>query len=250
MSINNRFQKFLLAKKVKTLICCVMLVITSPVSYAAFTYAPYVGVEAGVRYMPFKKNFGNNLVQNTYPTANIFVGLRVNDYLGLELGVATTSTRTRSTLLLGRDTYFGNILDPLNPLLFYNFTTKTQLQGFNASILGFYPICEDGLLDLFAALGFSYQRLKIKNIMKEAESTPLNPPDEIAFSKNKPILAVRLGAQSLFCDSLGVRASVGFENTKQFHNLTPKGSPNSLLRASLRNSLEARVGVFYQFMPY
>ena len=202
-------------------------------------FAPYVGVDAKWNSMRFKKTAGDNLIQKNYPQGNLFGGVKFNDYFGLELGYESTTRRNKTATAAVGDNFFGDIVDPPEPVNYSK--TKTKISGFHLNVVGFYPICEEYCLSLFGSLGLA--QLKLKSHLDF--SVPTNPRVVgLDFSKQKLVPRATLGIQHMLCENIGVRAMFGWERTSAFKNVKAK---NSTLFMSPKDSVSIGLGVFYNF---
>ncbi len=60
---------------------------------------PYVGVDMQMRHMDFQDGYGDNLLSQHSPQRNLYAGLRLNDWIGAEIGYEATRTKTRNVTL-------------------------------------------------------------------------------------------------------------------------------------------------------
>jgi hypothetical protein len=46
----------------------------------------YIGADAQVRNMRFEPNYGGNIYKREYPQSNVYIGVKGNEYIGIEAG--------------------------------------------------------------------------------------------------------------------------------------------------------------------
>ena len=223
-------------KKLGFLATFVLLAIGSP----AMAINLYVGGDAEFRYMNFQKGFGDNLFNHNYPQANLYAGLRLNEYLAVEGGYEASERKTRTTTLRPGDISFGFIIPPnYNP----QFNTVAQLKALNANVVGTVPISDRYRLQLIGSVGFA--RLKAKMVSAYfALDNYVQPPRIDTFIKRKSVLRLGAGIQHRINSNWGVRAMLKWENSNKLR-LSNKETLNRLARP--QNSLMYSFGLFYHF---
>lgn len=208
-----------------------------------FCFPPlYMGVDAQIRHMPFKKNYGGNVLSQNYPQGNLYFGLKANNYIGMEIGYEFSRTRTRSIAVPPRSVLFG-IAQP--------FETRQNLivkfKSLHASLIGFFPCCFfDENLNILAGVGIAHDQMKIQGIVTSYANR--TPPRKIGLNlvSSKYVLRLMTGVQYMFNDYLGVRANLRFENTSVFNNISPLRA-QSICMAKAQNSIIFGLGAVFQF---
>lgn len=239
-------------------------------SFTDWCLTPYAGVDAQIRHMALKDNFGGKQTVKNYPQGNFFAGLKVNDYLGIEVGYETTQRKSRNTTN-------GDLVSVFNvpnqshivfaPLLIdgvFPVTTtdsvSSRIQGFNASLMGYFPICDEYCLQLIGGVGVARLRANIKHTVKTSTAVIVSPllPDPITetteqnsvttFKKTKTVVRVMGGLQHMISDCAGVRGTVTWENTSRLSINGVETPPSATTpMAKLKDSVIYGVGVFMQF---
>lgn len=208
---------------------------------------PYAGVDAQWRITQPVTGYGSNLFKRHYLQGNIFLGFKICDYLGFELGYEITPTRTKTTALGPGDPALGIPSEP--PEYHIN---KSRMHGWNIGIMGYYPVCNffgnalfRNPFELLAYVGQQRMTCYFQDVTAISQGTPDDIRDHtLTFNETKSILRVGLGAQYTYCTS-GIRFMVGYETTNQFKNLLSKEKGiNDNRRLSLRNSMFFSLGVF------
>lgn len=225
----------------------------SSASFSLDCPVPYIGVDFQYRHMTFKRNFGQNIFKKHSPEANGYIGLKFCDYLGIEAGYEYSWKRNSN-----RANGPGSIeLGDVRPIMAgeINFSVNShRIQGPHVSLVAFIPFCIcDENFEIFGSVGAAHLRVRLVN-----QPTAFLTPDGFFaaseaqlnllrnnFSKNKTVLKAALGVNYMMHEFAGLRIGVGYENTKKFRNI--KANQNVLLRASLKDSILASVGIFWRF---
>jgi len=230
-------------------------VVSASVSLLAFNAAalnvrdhmdlvPYIGADIQSRHMEFKKGYGDNITKKNYPQGNIYLGLKLNEYVGLEAGYERTKNVKTSKILLGSDMFLSTILQPGDPTFATRINTRTKMSAFHASVVGFLPISEEYRLQLIGALGIARMNL---NMAMEIPIADLRR----VFSRKKWVPKVGVGLQHMLTCQVGVRAMASWEGTgrgsKSAQDIRPLNQSQSELVARVKNSLNLGLGIFYNF---
>jgi len=228
-------------KKVMTFFVTVFILVfgTSAIAGSTDGVVPYVGADAKWYHMPFKKGFGDNLTESNYPQANGFLGIKLNNFVGVEAGYEVAASKTRNATESDGGTYFGVAIPSGTGAL--NAVTETKIHGFNVNLVGFLPVSEEYALDLIGSIGLARLKLDITN------NLPSLAVQEEKFSQEKWVPRLSLGLQHMLAKQFGVRATVGWEKTSSFDNLVPTDAPGSTLIAKVKDSTSVGFGLFYNF---
>jgi hypothetical protein len=212
-----------------------------------FDVVPYVGADAQRRSMEFKQDYGKNLTKQNYPQGNVYLGLKLNQYVGLEVGYEFTKTLKKSTTANGTEIRFGQVffpdIDTIN-----GFDTKTKIRAFHGNIVGFLPISEQYCLQLIGSVGVARAKIKIVHDVPIENNIPNTAfaADHRVFSKSKWIPKIGLGLQHMVTCQLGVRAMAGWEGTNRFKDIKPTNVTSTLVGRT-KDSFNFGVGLFYNF---
>ena len=236
-------------KKKLALIAPVLLIGASNVMADDCGLTPYVGLDAQVRHMSYKSGFGGNLFNHNYPQGNVYVGLKFNNCIGIEVGFSGGPKRTRSATLNAGDINLGVPL--VGELVFVTplvYSTTTRVSGVHADLVGFYPVNCD--MQVFGSVGAN--RLKAHFSQSGISSGPesLIGTAPLRFKKHKTVLRLGLGLQQMLTCNVGLRAGLIWENTSKLNNirlsqLTTLSDVMPTIK--LRDSLVYSLGIFWQF---
>lgn len=190
-------------------ICCISPVAATPL--AGWKLSPYIGVDAQVRRMDFKGGYGNNLLRHHSPQGNAYAGLKLNEWLGLEVGFESTITRSRLSTLTNGDLAAGTPIEALmSPSVF---RSKMKIKGPHVEVVGFYSFYEGSPCQLLASVGASF----LKGTIERQTLSSFNIPRSTVrtLSARKRILRLGAGLQYMLGKHLGARVTVGWENTSK-----------------------------------
>lgn len=222
------------------------------------TYCPYVGIDAQLRHMSFRKDFGHNLFKKNYGQVNLVGGLKFSDYVGVEVGYeqgfrrSGNSANTSESIELGRP-----IATVLGASITQFSTNSFRIHGPHASIIGFLPFCVcDQNFEWIGSVGIA--RLSAKFTHEPTGFRVfgrfLNLPEDIrseftaGFKKRKTVLRAMAGLQQNITQNVIIRASVAWEKTSKFRNIAPRDQIlNAQLRGSLKDSVLYGLGIYWKF---
>jgi len=235
-------------KKSLSLIAATALLATSTMIHAddELCLTPYVGADAQFRHMNFKSNYGDNLFEHHSPQGNVYAGIRVNDYLGLEAGYES-SFRTSRTVVLGAGYISAGV--PANPATTSaQFTSTLRINGPHLNILGVFPISEEYRLKFVALAGIASLKANLQRRLNYTTAaggtTVLN--QLTTFENRKTVLRFGGGLEHMLTKHWGVRASLVWENTARLQvPSTNPASPRALVQT--KNTTIYSLGAFFKF---
>jgi len=208
-------------------------------------FKPYGGLEYVQRSLAFKEGYGKGDFNKRLPQANVFLGIQVNDYLGLEAGYLFSQAVTRTSLAVGGTRTFGAML---NQGEYVTSENKINLKGPQVNFIGRLPFGKSGFSAL-CSIGASWLSLKATCKPLADERVILTPSDIMqskrTFSSKKVVPKVMLGLGYQFTDCIGVRVLVGYEKTQRFKNVVTREI--SMLRISLKNNTLCSIGLIVKF---
>lgn len=249
MNVKMRFKK-----KLSLLAAPIVLLAANTTVMADFGFCPtpYVGADFGLRHMGFKENRGAEYTRKNYPQGNVFLGLKFNDYVGIEAGFESTTNVRRTTTVPNSGQLFGVQISDEDPNLLNRYITTTRLYGWHADLVGFLPLCEEYCVSMIGSAGIARLRLKVRNFptLQDGGRIPAQLPlDFTNFSKNKYVARLGVGLQQMVTNCAGVRLMVNWENTDRFKDVVAKENASVRLnhRVSAKDSFMVNLGVFYQF---
>ncbi|HXH55537.1 MAG TPA: outer membrane beta-barrel protein [Gammaproteobacteria bacterium] len=208
------------------------------------TLKPYGGLEYVQRSLVFQEGYGQGDFNKRLPQANVFFGVQINDYLGVEAGYLFSPPVKKTSIATGR-TFFGSILDQNEAIISEN---KINLTGPQMNVVARLPFGTSGF-SAIGSLGVSYLTLK-SSVKMLAHGQVIFTPSEAMqmerhFSLKKVVPKVMFGLGYQFTDSIGARILMGYEKTSQFKNISPK--EESPFKVSLKNNVLCSIGLAIKF---
>ena len=237
--------------------CIKNLVVLIASTASSFTYAsvttvytdnvvPFVG--ADFEYSIIKPNDDwRNLSSREFPGGNGFVGVRLSDYIGFELGYEFTGKKEKTHQFIAGETFF-NFTSPV--LVGTSVSSKISFNGWHLDLLGFVPL--DHCIDLLLSVGYSATRTKLQfGVGTVGNPTLINIIPSL-HSRGRTFLRLGGGIQWMITDMTGVRALVRWKNTTR---ITLRNTPAidflvasyGVSRTMYKDALTAAVGVFFRF---
>lgn len=196
-------------------------------------FCPSIGVDYYQAWMKGNKGpaaLRGAFPKDSYPGATVYVAAKFMENFGVELGGDFSSRKTRNSIY--NDTGFL----PVNGAL----RTRVRRTGGHLDLMGFLPVAD--CTELFASLGVG--------VLKAKTDATVNGIGLPVSSKTKGLLRVGVGASYMVTPEFGVRAKVGFENTRRLtvtEGTAPTGFRSYGTFKPFANSTTLAVGVFYKF---
>lgn len=224
------------------------------VASSEFKLTPYGGIDIGQQNTKFKPLFGDNLFKKHLPKGNFFVGVKFNDYFGIEGGYETTLQRKRDVVLNGvhRNDYLGAgrySLLMLLPRDIARISSKSKISGWHMGITGEYPIYffsqQKRPLSIIGYAGIKHTTIKLtSNLYYHKDDPTMQTIYELNQKNKKNLVRLSTGLQYFIHQNIGLRVIGSWENTS---TLSPKnnGDPE-LLEARLKNSLGCSIGIVFK----
>jgi hypothetical protein len=208
---------------------------------------PYMGIDAQWRVTQPVRGFGQNLFKRHYLQGNLYIGAKICDYLGVELGYEMTPTRTKTSTVGADELSLGVPSDP--PEIHIN---KSRIQGGHLGLMGYYPVCNflgntlfRNPVELLGYVGV----VRLTSYFQDVTVMRGGDPVDVRFNTRtyndtRNLLRLGLGAQYTYCTS-GIRFMIGYEDTSQFRNVPSKEfATTSSMRLKLKDSLFVSLGIF------
>ncbi len=205
---------------------------------------PYVGFDAQVRRMDFKGGFGDNILQHHSPQGNIYAGVKFNEYVGVEAGYETTSTRTRTSRLTTGDVAAGATVSLLaSPAVF---KSKIKIKGPHLDVVGFYSFGEKIPVQLLGSVGVSFFKGTVERKTLQMGIPPL-PGATRTLSAHRAVLRLMGGLQYMWNCNLGARATIGLVKTGKLVIFSNDGVAGIAPEIKPKDSTVYGLGMFWVF---
>ena len=212
----------------------------------AYELTPYLGLNARIRDLGFKKGYGKENFQSKMPEGEVVAGLKVNPYLGFELGYLRNIDLHRKTTTYYPDQNLG-LPDYYNLGQSETAISALKIEGRSLNAVGFLPLSDT--VQLLGSVGITRFKIKLR-YMPIANETGLLTQAEYEtsardFIKSKYIPQAKVGIQYMLTQTVGLKALVGWEDTSRFNLLSNKQGSNS--RISLKDSYTMGLGLALYF---
>lgn len=178
----------------------VAFVALSAQAESSFRFEPYVGAQYQHVSLKYKTvngiDFGDFYADGLNDGA-IYLGARIHDNFGVELGYGRTGEEKKDTMIRGLGLYRSTM----------------KLQSFTVDVLGYLPLDAAKKFDLIGSIGFARTQAKIT-----VRTTPKSGNyDYDAHNETRTDLRLGLGAQYEAFENFRVRGMMHWENTR-FNN--------------------------------
>jgi hypothetical protein len=240
-------------KKLLKYLMLAAVVSVPAISHADFldTFCPYGGAEGKWQSIAGRSDWSNALTKS-HGGGSIFLGTRFCDFLGLEVGYSELFNRTRKHTYSGTEGFFNARAAEAQTDI------TTRFSSGYLDLNGYYP-CFDGCFDFIGSLGISAMnpRMMVRVPAIGPNGTGFFQHDvaplESITGITKTVFRVGAGAQYMFCDCVGLRGMVRFENTSALRARVPDRSQfdasfnTDALRRPFRDSISLALGIFAAF---
>lgn len=248
-------KKKLLKKSFSSLTAVLTLFASSIALGQSYSFAPmdicltpYIGVNGQGRYIQFASGYGNNLFKRDYPEVDAYLGLKFNEYFGIEGGYKVSTTQTLVSSLGAGETASG--IPVLFPPAVHRSTTS--FKGWHGDLIGFLPIFKPNCVYLLGSIGFNRMELFARDQLVQNQ-IGIEPPtafreDEFVrtFKKTQTILTLATGLQIQLDERSSIRFKIGWENTSGIKSIIPQETTDGLLK--LKDSFIYGIGVVINFL--
>jgi hypothetical protein len=206
---------------------------------------PYVGLDTQLRRVDFKGGYGSNMFAKRVPQGEIYTGLKLNPYLGIELGYLSSEERHHSSVVTEPDLIFGTPVG--NPGDFEIGMTNFKIDSGRVNVVSFLPITQD--FQILGSLGLARLKVKLRYIPVEFSGAVFNSEEVERFTRDfvayRYVPQAKVGVQYMLNPAVGLKASVGWEGTSRFNLLINRQA--SAARVSLKDSYNVGLGLTYYF---
>ena len=217
----------------------------------AWQLQPYGGIDYGIQNSQYKQKFGDNLLKKKLPKGNLFLGLKLNDYFGIEAGYETTIKNSKTTNLSDFKSFFGTTIFDLNEIQspdYQKTQVKQKISGMHLGLTIEYPLFiinnpSHHSLSLVGYLGVKNAKadIKINSSLFYEDDIQIDDPVTLNHNHKKTILRLACGLQFSINDNFGIRLLGSWENTSKLkpEYTYPKGTK---LTAKLKDSFGYSIG--------
>ncbi len=208
---------------------------------------PYIGVDGEGRNTNFAPGFGKKVFKQDYPEINVYLGLKFNDYIGIEGGYRVSTTETLVSSLGGGETASG--IPVQFPPAVHRGTASYK--GWHGDLVGFLPIMLPDCVYLLGSIGFSRVELFARDKLVQNQSgvgTVAFTEGEFVrtFKKTQTVLTLATGLQIQLDEKSSIRFKIGWENTAGLKSIAPQEDNGGLLKP--RDSIIYGIGILINFL--
>jgi hypothetical protein len=203
-------------------------------------FHPLIGVDIQHRNMEFKTDFGDNLWKETYPQANLYLGLRYGSYFGFVVGHENSKTRSQTVNLSPGETFLGV---PLTDGLTLH--ASGDIKGTYAQLMGYYPVPFLKSTELFLGLGIIHNKMDLDDEIIAINDVAQNPPLLFTTPASDTHAKIEVGIQKIICNHFGLRAVAGWENTSEFKNIRALQALTDPRHLDLKDTWTVGAGFFW-----
>jgi hypothetical protein len=232
----------------KSLILCALLIgaiislfatsITASSRSRSATHLPYYfGTGLSLRHLTFYENYGNNLYNHGFPQGKVYLGVRINDYLGIETGYESTLTTKRIAVCRKGEWASGVPVPPeCVPAIF---SSTAKMGGPYFDLISFYPL--GGVpIEFTSSIGVSILNARLTR--KTLFISNLERGVSRELSSNTPVLKIGSGIQYYPIEGLGTRFSLEWVNTDKMKILE---KDTGVAEVRPKNSIIYGLGIFW-----
>ncbi len=207
--------------------------------------SPYIGVDMQQRTTPFKQSFGSDLFRKSSLQGNFYVGCKFNSYFGVEAGYQVTNRKNRNVSLPVGTVQLGQPVTAPTPGT--QEKANKRISGMNLSIMSFLPVSSQYQLDLIGILGLSNLRVKL-GYLSVTNNTMIK---QVILKQSKTIPRLGVGIQKMIANRFNIRATIIWENTEKFNNVSGVGDIRTsdlvTYTAKLKDSVVYGLGIGIAF---
>ncbi|HEV2524393.1 MAG TPA: hypothetical protein VGU44_04595 [Gammaproteobacteria bacterium] len=215
-------------------------------------FRPYVGVGAQVLKLELDKAYGKPLFsRGVVPGGTAFVGIRMGDFVGAELGYNHFS-RKRETVLGGQDIYPGTgrtVIQFFNSA-FLRLKTEAQIKDFNLGLTGYLPLekigCAFNKTEIFGALGVSRTSIRLRETIIVDDAGQVPNPQTHTFKQKRTVPIVRVGLQQNITENINLSLFSEWKRLSSFKIKSPT-NPVTNFELRLKDSLSYGLRLGYIF---
>ncbi len=229
--------------------CILAAAFTAPAVSGQELFRPYIGAGVQVLKLQLDKAYGQPLFQKgVVPGSTVFAGVRVGDFVGIELG-SNYFSRKRESVLNGEDLYPGSgetVREFLAGTEWLKARTAVLIKDVNIGLTGYLPLeklaCMLSKTEIFGTLGFSRTSVSMRFQAIADDLGPLNNDPTNTFRAKKTIPIARIGLQQNVTENINLSLFSEWKRLKAFKMaLTPS------LELRLKNSLSYGLRLGYAF---
>lgn len=180
---------------------------------------PNLGIDVGVKRQSFNNAFGEQHFRQDYPESNLYFGVKFHPYVGMEVGYQSVYRQQRWQYYDEGFGVLGSSATLPGGLEQRTFSSDVHGQGWNISLLGYWPVCPKTKTELMLALGMAWQKLYYSTVvaLDDNPATPLAMWD----SDTRAMFRAGVGIRQMITKHFGSRLQVFWEDTSKLSATFP-----------------------------
>lgn len=190
--------------------------------YDGWTFRPNVGLDVGVQKQAFETGFGEEHFREHYPQTNLYVGARIHEYFGVEVGYEHMyplqkrqyyyGPEGQTTLVLGSNLFEVNLI---NGELYFS---QVWQHGWHASLVGLWPVCKDRTF-ITVSVGVARMKSHYETVFVAPVLGSTQPVD--LQSDERYIGRFSIGLRQMVTHNFGLRVQGIWEDTHKLEATAP-----------------------------
>ncbi|MDB6096204.1 MAG: hypothetical protein JWM09_482 [Francisellaceae bacterium] len=202
----------------------------------------FLGVDAQYRYMPFKAGLGRNNLNKNYIQGNIYSGLQLNPYIGLELGYEYSFNR-KHIATVGPGENFLGINNP--SWITSKHKIKTKIKGPHLDVLISLPLMKNKKINIVTLMGLSHKTIEFTESLLSLNGRPQLMGNN-HFSSTKTFYRLGGGLRYFFDKNYGVKTMAIWEKASSLKYLK-SSNERCIDQIGLKNQMIVSLGFFIRY---
>lgn len=186
----------------------VMLLLANTLyAYAVEDLNPYIGVDYDEFWMRGQGDW-KRVLPRVYPGAVVYLGTKVTDCWGLELGYDGSVRAEKKWALASNTSFFSGTIGPRG----LSGSTKLSRVSGHLDLIGFLPITD--CFDFFASVGYGLMRTQIRMTFSETVgATAQSSALASVAGRARSVIRLGLGTSYMVTELVGIRARFRWESS-------------------------------------
>jgi hypothetical protein len=250
-------------REIKSLICLSGIFFSTSLFamslYDGWTFRPNVGLDVGVQKQAFETGFGEEHFREHYPQTNLYIGARIHEYFGVEVGYEHMYSLQKRQYYYGPNgqttRVLGSNLLELNAVDGELYFSQAWQHGWHADLVGLWPVCKDRTFITVSAgvvrMQSHYETAFIASALGGTQPVDIK-------SDERYIARIGIGLRQMITDHFGLRVQALWEDTDKLEATAPlifpfagaqfptQATDNYTVRP--KDSYSVNVGFFWQFV--
>jgi hypothetical protein len=176
----------------------------------------------------------NNVFQSMHPGANIYLGVRLSNFIGLELGYSWTTRKTKNYGVAAGETAFGITNSAATTI-----STQVRLKNTHFDINAYFPMGK--YMEVITSLGIGASRQGM--IITSSTTSNLGNALVQVRGKTTPVGRLGLGLEGMVTDTTGIRAMWRYDTLSR---VKVRSAPTGVSDKVFKNSSTILLGLIWK----